>query len=320
MRTLRLLLPMLLAAAGAASGSDLVVLKGGVKIELKQPPVRQGSNVLLTRKDGTLLSVPASEIDAKATAAAKALPPPSPAASAAAPVPATPAEAARATREGPKARVRLTDADVGHYLEASAGGGGDAAKEEGGAATPAGGARVDVAEYTQSKAGDNLIVKGTLRNLGTAAALSTRVTVTPFDEKGQPIDSAEASVASGTIEPGRSVGFTASIKVGDRPVGTMRFSPRWVSQAPPAEAAAAASATAAGSSGNAPGGSPAAAAPPAPAAPASRPPAPAPTPYGQGLTYAAPAPPASMAPPADGKSGYIPGAASPENQPKPPDQ
>ena len=57
--------------AGPAFAADVVVLKGGGKIELKQPPVRRGNTVLLTRKDGTLLSVPFSEIDQKATAAAK---------------------------------------------------------------------------------------------------------------------------------------------------------------------------------------------------------------------------------------------------------
>ena len=330
MRTIRLLLaPLLLAAGvasasdiGAASASDVVVLKGGVKIVLKQAPVRQGNNVLLTRKDGTLLSVPASEIDAKATAAAKAAPaaPPSKAEAAA---PATPAQAARATREGPKARVRLTDADVGHYLEPAAPG--EAAGEGGSSAAGAAGgtgARVDVAEYTQSKAGDNLIVKGTVRNLGTAAALSTRITVTALDDKGQSIDSSEASMATGTIEPGRSVNFTASIPVGSKAVGMMRFSPRWVSQAPPGDSAPASSGPGSGAAASSAASSAASntAAAPSPAAPAAKPPAPAPTPYGQGLTYAAPAPNASMAPPADGKTGYIPGAASPDNQPKPPDQ
>ena len=310
MRTMRLVLPMILAAATAAAASDVVVLRGGVKIELKQPPVRQGNNVLLTRKDGTLLSVPATEIDARATSAAKAAVPAAVPA-AAVPVPETPAEAARATREGPKARVRLTDADVGHYLEPAAPG--EAAPEAGSPA--AGSGRVEVADYSQSKAGDNLIVKGTLRNLGAVAALNARLTVTPLDDKGQPIDSVEATVSSGTIEPGRSVSFTATVPVGTRVVGVMRFGPRWVSQAPPAEAAAAASpASAAASAPAALPGSGTAGAPPAPA----RPPAPAPTPYGVGLTYAAPAPNAPMAPPADGKSGYIPGAAAPDNQPKPP--
>jgi len=315
MKSIRLVILMALVA-GAAAASDVVVLRGGTRIDLKQPPVQQGNNVLLTRRDGTLLSVPASEIDVKATAAAQAAPAP-PKASSAAP-PQTPAQAARASRGGPQARVRLTDADVGHYLETGAESGGEEKKEDGAAGAAGSGARVDIADYTQSKSGDNLIVKGTLRNLGSAAALNTRLTVTPIDEKGETIDSAEASVSNGTIEPGRSANFSATVPVGNRAVGTMRFSPRWVSQAPPAEAAAAA---AAASATRASAGSAAAAAQAAPAsapAAASRPPAPVPTPYGQGTLYAAPAASASTVRPEDGKNGYIPGAAAPEDQPKPP--
>jgi hypothetical protein len=301
--------------ASAAAASDVVVLRGGTRIELKSAPMRQGNNVLLTRKDGTLLSVPFSEIDTAATAAAKAAPAPAANASAAAaPVPQTLAEAARAAQGGPKARVRLTDADVGHEL-APTGPGDEAA----GAAAPAGNgdSRVDVADYSQSKAGDNLIVKGVLRNLGTRTALNVRLSVTPHDEKGQPIDTVEASVSNGTLEAGKSVGFTATVPVGKRNVGVMQFSPRWTPQATPAEvAAAAAAAGGSGGTGAAalPGAGGSAAAPPA----ASRP-APTPVPYGQGTLYAAPAPNAPSVAPADGKTGYIPGAASPDNQPKPPE-
>ena len=313
MKTIRLVLLLALSAAAAAA-SDVVVLRGGARIDLKQPPVRQGNTVLLTRKDGTLLSVPVSEIDQNATAAARASAP-RPAVAAAQRAPETPAEAAKAAREGPKARVRLTDADVGHYLETGAPAGEEKKEEAAGS-----GARVDVSDYTQSKSGDNLIVKGMLRNLGSAAALNTRLTVTPIDEKGQTIDSAEASISNGTIEPGRAVSFSATVPVGTRTVGTMRFSPRWVSQAPPAEAAAAATAPGALPGSGTPGAPPAAApAAGAATAAASRPPAPAPTPYGFGLNYAPPPPNAAMAPPADGKTGYIPGAATPENQPKPPE-
>lgn len=319
-KSLRLLLPMLLAASFVAA-TDVVVLRGGTRVELKQPPMRQGNNVLLTRKDGTLLSVPYGEIDQKATAAATGAPKaPAAGSSAAAPVPETPAQAARATREGPKAKVRLTDSDVGHYLEAPA-----APGEEGASAAPAGaggGARVDVADYSQSLHDENLIVKGVLRNLGSGTALNVRLTVTPLDEKGAPIDSVEASVSNGTLESGKSVNFSATVPVGKKTVGVMQFSPRWVPQALPAEAAAASAAAASGAASAAGGTAAAAQQPARPAAPvaaASAAPRPAPTPIGQGAIYAAPAPNAPMEAPADGKSGYIPGAATPENQPKPPE-
>ncbi len=324
MRTLRLMLALGLVASAAAA-SDVVVLRGGTRIELKSPPMRQGNNVLLTKKDGTLLSVPYSEIDTGATAAAKAAPAPSTKASAAAaPVPQTMAEAARATQGGPKARVHLTDADVGHELAPT--GPGDATTADGAAAPASGGdSRVDVVDYSQSKAGDNLIVKGVLRNLGMRTALNVRLAVTPHDEKGQPIDTVEASVSNGTLEAGKSVGFTATVPVGKRTVGVMQFSPRWTPQATPAEVAAAAAGSSggtgpavlpgAGGSGSASASAAAAAAP----APAASRPAPTPVPYGQGVLYAAPAPNAPSVAPADGKTGYIPGAASPDNQPKPPE-
>ena len=41
--------------------------------------------------------------------------------------------------------------------------------------------------------------------------------------------------------------------------------------------------------------------------------------YGRGTLYAAPVANAPSEAPADGKTGYIPGAASPDNQPKPPE-
>jgi hypothetical protein len=319
-KTLRLLLPMLLAAGFASAAPDVVVLRGGARVDLKQPPVRQGNNVLLTRRDGTLLSVPYSEIDQAATAAAKSAAKPQVATSSAAiPAPQTPAEAARVAREGPKARVRLTDADVGHYLESPA-----AAGEEGAApASPAsgGGARVDVADYSQSKRDDNLIVKGVLRNLGTQTALNVSLSVMPLDEKGNVIDSVEASVSNGTLEAGKSVNFSATVPVGTKTVSVMRFSPRWITQAPPAPAPGTAGAAGApGAPGNSSASGSTGAAPAAPAAAAaSRPPVPTPQPYGQGTLYAAPAPNAPSVAPADGKTGYIPGAASPENQPKPPE-
>ncbi|MDQ5870642.1 MAG: hypothetical protein M3547_00340, partial [Acidobacteriota bacterium] len=68
-----------------AAGADVVVLRGGIVIQLSRPPVRQGKNVLLTRMDGTLFSVPATEIDTAATAAARTAAPPLPPAIAAPP-------------------------------------------------------------------------------------------------------------------------------------------------------------------------------------------------------------------------------------------
>ena len=124
MRTIsRIFAAAFLFAAGAAllAAGDVVVIKGGARIELKKPMARQGNVVLLTRADGTLLSVQASDIDWKATAAATSAPPAKPA-PAVWVSPQTPAEAARSGKDGPKARVKLTDADVSHPMEEEPGG------------------------------------------------------------------------------------------------------------------------------------------------------------------------------------------------------
>jgi hypothetical protein len=292
------------AAAGLA---EVVVLNGGVVIPLQRPPVRRGNNVLLTRTDGTLVSVPASEIDRAATAAVNsAPPPPSPASS----VPARPptlAEAARAARDVPKARVRITDANVSHgesSAEPAAAEPAEAAKD-----ASAGSGRIDVTDYTQEKSGEALVVRGTLRNPGTTPASNVRMTVAALDPKGQVITSGEAGISSGTLEPNKTAAFSVTIPVGARAVGSIRFSPRWAST-PPAVPAGDDPARVPN-----PAGAPAAAAPPPRA---SEPPPPPPTPYGRGSLYAAPAPNAPSEAPKDGKTGYLPGPSHPSNQPKPP--
>jgi hypothetical protein len=260
----------------------------------KQPVVRRGNTAYITRADGTLLSVPSSEIDRDATAAANQ----------AAPVMAvgetqsasTPAGAVRDAKEGPKARVRITDADVSHPLEMEAGTAADKDKDkkDQGPGSP----KVEVADYTQEKNGASLVLKGTVRNVGQGAAENVRMMVTAIDDKGQPIDGANANLSKGTVNSGASVDFNASLTVGDKTIASLRFQPVWTSPPPPAPP------------------------PPRPgtaaAAAANKPPAPVPTPYGRGTLYAAPVASAPSEAPADGKTGYIPGASNPDNQPKPP--
>jgi hypothetical protein len=289
---------LLLAAGALAFGSgDVVVLKGGTRIELKKPAERAGNVVLLTRSDGALLSVPASEIDWKATAAARAVKAPAAPAPAAEMHPETPAEAARTAKDRPKARVKLTDADVSHVTEEAASPEDDKKSQAG-----SGAARLDVVDYSQEKSGTNVLVRGELRNSGGIPALNSRMVVTVMDEKGEKIASGDAGLSNNLVEPGKSVSFSVTIPVGDKVVASLRFAPQWT--APPAPAA---------------GATPPAAAEAAAAAKPT-PPRPTPTPYGQGTLYAPMAAPASTTPPADNHRGYIPGMSSPENQPKPPNQ
>jgi hypothetical protein len=303
----------LLAAALAlvlcapAPAGDIVVLKGGERIELQSPPRQQGSNLLLTKSDGTLLSVPMGEIDQKATAEArKAVRRPEPAVEA---VAQTPAQAARVGREGPKAKVRVTDADVAHETVLGEAAGGSDEKKD----LPKGAARLDVVGYDQSRAGTNLILRGSLRNVGGTRATNARLSVTAVDENGEAIGTGEGSISKGTMEPFETVAFTASIPVGEKVVASLRFQPQWLAAPVPASPAEAAAA------GQKPAGSPAQAAPGAAAAAVSQAPAPTPTPYGFGLYYAPPIPPAAIGTaPADGKTGYIPAPSDPASQPKPP--
>jgi hypothetical protein len=303
-RTLRAGGPFLAAAltASLCLAGDFVILRGGARIDLKQPPVRQGNNALLTRADGALLSVPVSEVDWKATAAARTAPSPKPAPAIVGP-PETPAEAARLSRRA-KARIKITDEDVAHVGPSETDVTEKEKKEEGPSA-----ARLEIADYTQEKAGPNLIIRGSLRNVGTTMATNARLTVSAIDEKGQTIGTAAAMISGTSVEPGQTSPFSGMIPVGEKVVMNLRFSPQWYAPPPPAspESAAAAEKAAAQAAGSS-----AAAGRPASA------PAPAPTPYGRGSFYAAPAPPAATVPSPDGKTGYLPGAARKEDQPKPP--
>jgi len=278
-----------MAALGLAR--DVVVLKGGVTIELKGPWVQRGNAALLTRVDGTLLSVPVSEIDLKATAAAKAS---RAAARPDAVVVAAPAQnaaqAARLSRDGPKARVKISDADVRHGEAAP----GETEKKE--AETLSGGARLEVIDYSQEKAGGNLIVRGVMRNPGGTPAINARLTVSALDEKGETIGSGAAGLSNGLVEPGATISFSATVPIGEKFPASIRFAPQWVSTSPAAP------------------GAPKAPGAPQPAAPPPTPPPPNPTPYGQGSLYAAPPASASTTPPADDHMGYLP-EYTPERRP-----
>jgi hypothetical protein len=235
MRKAAFLAALLLAVAGSpAAAQEVVVLKGGTRIELKKPWVKQGNLALLTRSDGTLLSVPVSEIDAAATRAARAAA--RAPAKAAPPVASSqsPVEAAKAAQEGPKAKVRITDSDVGHeYVGEPAAEGGKAASAEKAAAGPVpapGEASLQVAGFTQERSGDKLVVRGTLQNSGAGRAVSTRLTVTALDADGKELGSADASLSKGALAGGESVDFVSSIPVGleGPPAVSVRFTPQWV--------------------------------------------------------------------------------------------
>ena len=285
---------LLAAAALSVFGADVVVLRGGARIELQKPWVRQGNQAILTRADGTLLSVPVSEIDLKATAAARA------ARAAAKPAPPpggvlgesqeTPAEAAKLSHDGRKARVKITDADVAHVEEPAEG------EKKEAEARPTGSGRLEVADWSQEKANGNLVVRGSIRNVGGTPAANARMNVTALDDKGEKIGSAEAGLSKGIVEPGGTVSFTATIAAGERVATSIRFAPQWLATPPPTATPAASSQS--------------------PARQATQPPPP-PTPYGFGTLYAPPVASAPTTPPDDSHRGYVPEFTK-EGQPKVP--
>ena len=290
----------LLLAALSAFGADVVVLRGGIRIELQKPWVRQGNQAILTRADGTLLSVPVSEIDLKATAAAKAARAAKPASSSGGALEApreSPAEAARASRDSRKARIKITDADVVHVEEPEEG-----EKKE--PAAPAEGGRLEVGDFTQEKTGGNLIVRGSIRNVGATPATSARMTVMALDQKGEKIASGEAVLSKGNVDPGATVSFSATIALGEKLSASLRFTPQWIAAAPALPAAASAGSPTPGPSSQAP-------------AREAAPPQPTPTPYGLGTLFAPPVASAPTAPPDDNHRGYIPEFTK-EGQPKVP--
>lgn len=217
----------LVVAATALAADDVVVLKGGKVIPLKGPWVRKGNTAYLTKPDGTVLSVSVSEIDRDATDAARAAaaaPPPAP--PSAAEAPATPVDAARSKDEGPKARVRITDSDVSHPLDLSDPSA-TAAKDKDKKDLGPGSARVEISTYDQKKEGGSVTVSGKLRNPSQQKVENVRLNVLILDEKGQAIESGNAGLSNGDIEPGSEIDFLVKIPVGDRTPASLRFAPTW---------------------------------------------------------------------------------------------
>lgn len=296
------------AAAAFAGATEVVVLKGGKTLELAKPYVVRGSQALMTLKDGTLISVAAADVDAKATAAARRIRPSPEEAPA---VAVTPVEAAKAQQSNTKARVRIGDADVGHVLD-----NGDtvpaAGEPDAGANDAEGAARLEVVDFDQRPAGNGLAVKGTVRNSGKVIAEGIALTVAAIDDSGKTVATTAANVASGTLDPGSSATFTASLPAAVKGA-TLRFTPRWSSPAAAVKAAVPADAD---STPNA------AATLPKPAAPPPPPPAPptttTKTEYKPTPDYAPPPANAPMTAPDDNHYGYIPGAHEETPPPPPP--
>lgn len=209
----------ILALAPAVAGSsELVILKGGKTLELSKPYLVRGTQAILTLKDGTVVSVALAEIDRAATQAARArsVPKKSDVETVEA---VSPADAARAQKRAPKARLKVGDDEVSHPYVAADEGAKDAGEGE---------ARLEVVDWDQKADGGSVSVKGNLRNAGSASAEGISMLVMGKDDKGKTLASTSANVAAGTLDAGSVTTFTANLAMPAR-AASLRFVPKWSS-------------------------------------------------------------------------------------------
>jgi hypothetical protein len=288
-----------LTAGPLAAGQ--VVLKDGRTLETKRPPEIRGRQAVLLLADGTLVSIPASEIDTAKTAAAAA----KVAEAAKLPAPTTVVarppslvDAANATRDGKKASVVLTDQDVAAgQLDA------------GGEKKAAGDGRVVVSNVSAKKAASGTMVTGSVQNVGGGPVEGVGVTIELVGDGGKTVASAFGQLSADALAPGEKATFTSQLDT-EATAQNVRVMPRWRSRETGGEksdpGSPVAKATAAKDAIPPAGPTPA----PTPAPAATRPPAP------RSPDMAAPPANAPVGAPLQPGGGYVPQPSS--NQPKPP--
>jgi len=300
-RAFSLLVLGLISLTAGPLAADKVVLKDGRTLETKKPPEIRGRQAILLLADGTLVSIPASEIDtgktaasvAKAAEAAK-LPAPTPVVAR----PPSLVDAANATRDGKKASVVLTDQDVAAgQLDA------------GGAKKAAGDGRVVVSNVSAKKAASGTAVTGSVQNVGEGSVEGVGVTIELVGENGKTVASAFGELSADALAPGEKATFAAQLGT-ETTAQNVRVLPRWrlkEKEGDKTDPASPAGKAAAAKEATPPAGpSPV----PSPAAVATRAPAP--------RSPDMPAPPASapVGAPLKPGGGYVPQPST--NQPKPP--
>lgn len=196
MRTILLALVLgggaLVLVTGGATAEWLVTTDGS-KVEIAGPWQVQGKRVTFTLPNGTLGSMPLAAVDLEAsTALAAAL--------AEADRPAAPAV------EKPKAVMVITDADVGHPNRRS--------EDETGAAeapAPSPSPQLRVAGWRESVdlSRNSVRIIGDLQNPTENPATSIRLAVKLYDETGELLETSDASLERGFLNPGASVRFEA---------------------------------------------------------------------------------------------------------------
>ena len=227
------------AAAGSALGAD-VVLKDGQSIATAKPYAVKGKMAILTRTDGSLVSIPVADIDLEKTAAAAKVVPAAPVAEAppAPKKPATPAEAAKA-RPGKRASVVLTDADVRSSTAAP----------DGEKADKPGGGEVTMGPTSETRTKTGYSISGSVVNSGKGDVSGVAVTIEAVGEENRTLQSTFGRLAKDKLAPGEKATFTAEVET-ETDAKRFRYVPSQQISVPvkPADGTAAAAAAPSGGS------------------------------------------------------------------------
>jgi hypothetical protein len=195
-----------------------VILKDGQTIATKKPYVVKGKMAILTRTDGSLVSIPVEDIDLGKTAAAAAVKPAAPKtepAPAAPKKPMTPVEAAMA-KGGKRATVVITDADVG----ASTAVGPDGEKVEKGEG------EVSIANASATKTKTGYSINGSVINVGKADVRGVSVTIELVGQNSKTLQTVFGNVAKDSLAPGEKSVFTADV-TSEAEAKSFRYVPSW---------------------------------------------------------------------------------------------
>lgn len=215
MRCNRLILTLCLVAGPILPvHADEIVLKGGKSLTTARPLVVKGKNAVVTLKDGTVVSIPLTEIDQPRTAEANK-PKVALEVSAAPRKPETPAEAAR-VKTTRKAAISLSDDDVSHPFGQS---GTTQAKEEGDG-------KVEIGSVSVKKEKSGYTLSGSVLNSGKGEVLAVSVTVEAIGDDNKTLATAFGNVAKDNLAAGEKSAFTAEISI-DAAVSSFRYVPHW---------------------------------------------------------------------------------------------
>jgi len=212
-------LAALLLSAGAGSG-DVVVLKDGRTIVTAGPVVTKGRTALLKMPDGTLVSIPADQIDAAKTEASrqKATPAPTPKADESLKV-LRPADIA-GKKSDRKAAVVLTDDQVARAPD----------EEEKPAKADEGEERVEVVNAAATKGPNGYAITGSVLNSGNVDVSGVGVTIEGVSG-GKTVSTVFGQLAKDQLAPGEKSTFTAEMKE-TAEIQTFRYAARWQSRIP----------------------------------------------------------------------------------------